>query len=305
MRLGMSRDTSVTQSFIDIIKYLRIKKNLTIEQLADLAGVHRTTIGLLERKERSPTLQVASQIADALNISLSELIQEATLVARGKTEPEKIADFHFHRTPSIDHIRNEDKLIETIGIEGNVLLKAIDSCYQSLDTIDEQMVSKGAPPLANLVELANLSSMVGNIVGGGIADSSEGLYSRNRPHAYPDLLPQRYPAVDLELKMALETNRPKGHLPKAGTYITFRYVLGDKLGNYQRGKGNRQDTVWIWEIKVGKLVEEDFSCSNTAGDSGKTAVIRTKVHNDMHLVYYVPEHNPYAPKPNGEYVGYN
>ena len=301
----MSRDTGVTTSFIQLIKSLREQKGLTIEQLADQAGVHRTTIGLLERQERLPTLQVANQIARAFSMPLSELIQESELILQGKADANMLAEQRARRTPNPSNIRNENELIATIGIDAGTLLDAIDSCYQTLDTIDEQLIGKGSIPIAHLVELANLSSMVGNMVGGGIADCSNGLYARNRPHTYPDLLPQKAPAVDLELKMAIETNKPKGHLPKAGTYITFRYVLGDKQGNYIRGKDKRGDTVWIWEVKVGYLSEEDFSCSNTEGDSGKTAVIKTEKHNTMHLVYYVPEHNPYAPRADKTYVGYN
>ncbi len=301
----MSRDTGITSAFIELVKKIREQKKLTIEQLAELTGVHRTTIGLLERNERTPTLQVATQIANALHIPLSELIQEAELIVTGKTDIAQLAEFHEKRKPSRNSLRNENKLLETIGIDGNTLLGAIDSCYQTLDTIDEQLIGKGSVPIAHLVELANLSSMVGNMVGGGIADCSNGLYTRNKPHTYPDLLPQSDPAVDLELKMALETNKPKGHLPKAGTYITFRYVLADKQGIYNRGKQNRGNTVWIWEVKVGNLTENDFSCSNTEGDSGKTAVIKTNVHNKMHLVYYVPEHLPYAHKEDGKYVGFN
>lgn len=301
----MAKETGVTAAFIDLVKRIRERKRLTIEQLADLTGVHRTTIGLLERNERTPSLQVASQIANALQIPLSELIQEAELIESGKTNAAQLAEYHQNRTPSRSYLRNEDKLIQTIGIDGATLLGAIDSCYQTLDTIDEQLTAKGALPIAHLVELANLSSMVGNMVGGGIADHSNGLYARNKPHTYPDLLPQSPPAVNLELKMALETNKPKGHLPKAGTYITFRYILGDKQGNFIRGKENRGDTVWIWEVKVGHLTEDDFSCSNTEGDSGKTAVIKTDIFNEMHLVYYVPGHLPYANKAGGKYVGFN
>jgi len=301
----MTKETGITDSFIEIAKQIREQKKLTIEQLADLAGVHRTTIGLLERNERTPSLQIATQIANALQMPLSELIQKAELVESGKGSTEKLTKFNQNRTPSQKFLRNQDKLLKTIGVDGANLLGAIDSCYQTLDTIDEQLIRKDSLPIAHLVELANLSSMIGNMVGGGIADFSNGLYARNKPHTYPDLLPQSSPAVNLELKMALETNKPKGHLPKAGTYITFRYILGDKQGNYSRGKENRGDTVWIWEVKVGHLTEEDFSCSNTAGDSGKTAVIKTDFFNKMHLVYYVPEHLPYAHKPDGKYVGFN
>ncbi|EIB4934408.1 helix-turn-helix transcriptional regulator [Vibrio cholerae] len=299
----MERD--LAQAFINLIKSIRETRGLTKEHLADLAGVHRTTIGLLEKGERYPTLQLSNQLAEALQLPLSELVKEAESIVKGITTPEELALIHNNRTPKIEHIRNANKLLNLTGLEPKMLLGAIESCYNTLDSIDEQLAGKGGVPLAHLVELANLSSMVGNMIGGGIAECSDGLYIRNRPHAYPDLLPQKAPAVDLELKMALETNKPKGHLPKAGTYITFRYVLGDKFGNFNRGKDNRGDTVWIWEVKVGQITEDDFSCSNTEGDSGKTAVIKTDIFNEMALVYYNEDHLPYTKRKVGGYVGYN
>jgi transcriptional regulator with XRE-family HTH domain len=301
----MSRDQEFLVGFIDLVKELRVKAGITIEQLADLAGVHRTTIGLLERHERTPTLAVAHQIATALGYPLHELVQEASAVAAGKISAPALAAMHDARTPKAARLRNLEAFRRITGMSGENLLGAINSCYQTLDIIDEQLTEKESLPIAYLVELANLSSMVGNMIGGGLADHSNGLYARNKPHTYPDLLPTGEGAVDLELKVALETNKPKGHLPKAGTYITFRYVLGTKSGEYTKGKGQRGDTVWIWEVKVGQLREEDFSCSNTAGDSGKTAVIKTEVHNHMSLVYYVPSLLPYRRGINDTYPGFN
>lgn len=301
----MSRNQEFLVGFIDLVKALRTKAGLTIEQLADLAGVHRTTIGLLERHERTPTLAVAHQIAIALGYPLHELVQEASAVAAGKTTASVLAAIHDARTPKVAYLRNAEDFRRITGMSGENLLSAINSCYQTLDLIDEQLTEKESPPMAYLVELANLSSMIGNMIGGGLADHSNGLYERNKPHTYPDLLPTGEGAVDLELKIALETNKPKGHLPKAGTYITFRYVLGTKLGEYTRGKDQRGDTVWIWEVKVGLLGEKDFACSNTQGDSGKTAVIKTEVHNQMSLVYYVPSLLPYRRGINDSYPGFN
>jgi transcriptional regulator with XRE-family HTH domain len=45
--------------------------------LAEKAGLHQTYIGLLERGERSPNLDTANAIAEALWIPLSKLIGEA------------------------------------------------------------------------------------------------------------------------------------------------------------------------------------------------------------------------------------
>jgi transcriptional regulator with XRE-family HTH domain len=295
----------LVENFSDLCKELRRNQNLTIEHLADLADIHRTTIGLFERHERTPTLTVAEQIATALGYPLHELLQEASRRDAGQIKKEDAAAFHKARKTSAGDIRNEAYFRELTGLTGKQLLCAIDSCYQVLDTIDEQLVKKSSVPISNLVELANLSSMVGNLLGAGLAECSGGLYERNKPHTYPDLLPIGEGATNLEIKISLETNKPKGHLPKAGTYLTFRYVLGDKLANFARGKDNRGDTVWIWEVKAGVLEEEDFACSNTAGDSGKTAVIKTEKHNNMKLIYYVPHLLPYAARKTGGYPGYN
>jgi transcriptional regulator with XRE-family HTH domain len=298
------QQSPIVSTLLNLIKALRVDQNLTHEDLADMASVHRTTIGLLERGERTPSVAVAAQIANALGYPLSELVQKAELISTGKlSEEDAFAEEHARIVPQ-GCLRNQAELNAFTGLNASSLSNAIQTCYHTLDMIDGQLVSRGSPPIGRLVELANLSSMVGNLVGGAIADSSGGLYKRNKPHHYPDLLPLTPQAKNLELKMALETNRPKGHLPKPGHYITFRYVLGDRFGAYARGKEARGDTVWIWEVKVGTIREEDFDLSNTAGDSGKTAVIKSSVFNSMKLVYFDKRYCPYAMR-DDTYPGLN
>ena len=199
-------------------------------------------------------------------------------------------------------VENEGALKELNGLDGSWIAEAVHSCYATLDTIDAELIAKESPPLSELVELANLSSIIGNLVGAGLAQASGGVYARNKPHAYPDLLPQQQGVPPAEVKVALETNKPKGHLPKEGLHLTFRYVLGDRNGQYVRGKSNRGDTVWIWEARIGYLIEDDYSVSNTEGDSGKTAVIKTDAFLAMTRVFYVPDMYPYA-NVNGPYGG--
>lgn len=45
------------------------------EELAFRAGLHRTYIGMVERAERSISLQNAKKIADALNLKLDNLLE--------------------------------------------------------------------------------------------------------------------------------------------------------------------------------------------------------------------------------------
>ena len=109
----------------------------------------------------------------------------------------------------------------------------------------------------------------------------------------------------IEIKTALVKNSPKGHLPKAGYYLTYRYCLTDPDGNRNAGTEDTWDTVTIWEVKLGYLEEDDFSRSNTHGDSGKTAVIKTSSLNKMPLLYLDTSIIPYVHSANKPYNGFN
>lgn len=272
----------------------RRQEGLTMEELAERAGLHRTYIGLLERNERQPTLAVAVGLAEALGLSLSEVVAEAEdAVASGFQPKVELVHAPPRRQASRANLADCPSLRDVTGMDEEVIAKAIDSAYHTLDLIDEQMSEQGSVPIADLVELANLSSMLGNLVGAGVADASNGLYERNGPHKYPDLLPLRDDIPGLEVKTALETNRPKGHLAKPGTYLTFRYVLL-RDGQYTRGKDSRGNTVAVWEVRFGELTVDDFALSNTEGDSGKTAVFKKEAFDRMALVYFDPVLLPYA-----------
>lgn len=300
-RLSVEEDhvSKVLRALIKVISDYRQAQRLTYEELADRAGIHRTTIGLLERNERMPTVLVALQLAGALGVELSELLSRAEAIVSGKTT-ESLQTVE-KRTVQHQHFYHEPDLKKLTGLTHECIRNAIQGCYQTLDTVDFQLSTHDTPPIAKLVELANISSMIGNLLGGQIATNSNGLYVRNRPHTYPDLLPVAPHAQNVEIKIALDTNMPKGHLPKPGTYMTFRYVLCDKRGIYTRGKDKRGDTAFVWEGRVGILAETDFAVSNTEGDSGKTAVIRTKAFNDMTVFYFVPEFLPYSQKRASKY----
>jgi transcriptional regulator with XRE-family HTH domain len=286
----------VVPQLLILLTAIRRSQGLSQEDLADAAGIHRTYVGLIEKGERVPTVAVAARLSEALGYSLSSLLQQAESIVTGSQDEASFLAAQKARIPKAECLRNQQYLSQYLGLDSTCILETIRSTYRTLDTIDHQLLATSSPPISRLVELANLSSMVGNLVGASLAEASNGLYARNKPHHYPDLLPLKSTAVELELKMALETNRPKGHLPKSGNYITFRYVLGDRFGKYSKGKENRGNTVWIWEIKAGHIKEEDFDISNTMGDSGKTAVIKTSVFNNMPILYFDASLLPYSEK---------
>jgi transcriptional regulator with XRE-family HTH domain len=67
----------LSDAFSQVVKRHREKRGLSRAALAELSGLHQTYVGLLERGERSPNLDTAKAIADALGVPLGKLIAEA------------------------------------------------------------------------------------------------------------------------------------------------------------------------------------------------------------------------------------
>lgn len=60
------------------VRKLRKKRGLSQENLAELAGLHRTYIGMIERAEKNITLINISKIAQALNVEPVNLLSDET-----------------------------------------------------------------------------------------------------------------------------------------------------------------------------------------------------------------------------------
>lgn len=66
----------ITRTFGKNVRKIRKHLDLSQERLAELSGLHRTYIGSIERGERNITLVNAERIARALDVKLSELLEE-------------------------------------------------------------------------------------------------------------------------------------------------------------------------------------------------------------------------------------
>ncbi len=58
------------------LRVLRTERGLSQEALADLAGIHRTYVGSVERGERNVALDNIHALADALGVSAARLIAD-------------------------------------------------------------------------------------------------------------------------------------------------------------------------------------------------------------------------------------
>ncbi|MDR3598489.1 helix-turn-helix transcriptional regulator [Clostridium sp.] len=58
------------------IKIARVELNLTQEELAEIVGITRQTLSLIESKKYNPSLNLCIRISKALNKTLNDLFWE-------------------------------------------------------------------------------------------------------------------------------------------------------------------------------------------------------------------------------------
>jgi transcriptional regulator with XRE-family HTH domain len=59
------------------LREIRLAKELSQEKLADLAGLHRTFVSMVERGERNVTLATVQKFATALGCRMAYLMPDA------------------------------------------------------------------------------------------------------------------------------------------------------------------------------------------------------------------------------------
>jgi transcriptional regulator with XRE-family HTH domain len=77
----------IRMSFGTRVRQLRVERNWSQEQFADLCGLHRTYIGSIERGEQNISLVNINKIAVTMGISLAELFAPFTDRPTSETAP--------------------------------------------------------------------------------------------------------------------------------------------------------------------------------------------------------------------------
>jgi transcriptional regulator with XRE-family HTH domain len=67
-----------------VIKAVRQERKLSQEKLAEIAGLHRNFVGLVERNLTKLAVDSLFAIADALDLDASELLARAERLSHGK-----------------------------------------------------------------------------------------------------------------------------------------------------------------------------------------------------------------------------
>lgn len=72
-------EPDICETFAANVRRIRRSKEMSQETLAELAGLHRTYVTIVEKSgKRKPTIDVAQRIAKALSVSICDLLTDQT-----------------------------------------------------------------------------------------------------------------------------------------------------------------------------------------------------------------------------------
>ena len=100
---------------------LRKQRKIAQNELAKMLGVHTNVLGRYERGETTPSIEIASKIADALGISLDYLA--------GKTDIELSTEL-LNKITTIQKLPEEDKKCIMYSLDGMLLHAKTREAYQ-------------------------------------------------------------------------------------------------------------------------------------------------------------------------------
>jgi transcriptional regulator with XRE-family HTH domain len=76
--------------FAKVLRRRRLLARLNQEELAEKAGLHRTHVSVLERKQQVPSMIAVLKIATALGMTLTELFEEVESNEEPESEPPEL-----------------------------------------------------------------------------------------------------------------------------------------------------------------------------------------------------------------------
>lgn len=72
----MILNSEILKKFGERVRELRKQRDISQEELAHRADLHRTYIGMIERAEKNVTLLNIEKIANALEVKVSEMLND-------------------------------------------------------------------------------------------------------------------------------------------------------------------------------------------------------------------------------------
>lgn len=125
----------MSEFFKSNLKYLRTKKGLSQNKLGQLIGVNQTTIARWEDNNRVPTIDNAIDVANALNITLSDLLSKDLRIEENQTNEKKQFSEEEKKEALKQVLKDKGFLNENEEISKDDVDKLIDFAKRNKDYI--------------------------------------------------------------------------------------------------------------------------------------------------------------------------
>jgi transcriptional regulator with XRE-family HTH domain len=140
----------VNAALLALLAEARREAGISIEALGKLARLDRTYVGLLEQRKRQPTVVVALDLAEALGLSLGDLLRRAKRIASLKDKDAEgmevgLSSASTRRVARRDCVESDDELRKATGLAAEAVLSAIDDAYHMLDMLDRRLAEDDLP----------------------------------------------------------------------------------------------------------------------------------------------------------------
>lgn len=130
-------------SFSDMLGYLRRRENLSQKELAEKAGVSRSTIGMYEAGEREPSFETLEALADIFNVNMDVLLGKA---GTANTLPGNIVPLQaMNKVPLVGSIACGTPILAEENITDYVDLPGHIRADYALTCKGDSMVNAGHP----------------------------------------------------------------------------------------------------------------------------------------------------------------
>ena len=103
---------SMVKAFAKNIRRIRLKKKMTQEQVAEMAGINPKYLGEIERGLKSPTGPVIDKLAKALSVPVCAILSSKRCPCARNGMPEQIAELMKGKAER--DIRKAVKIIEVL-----------------------------------------------------------------------------------------------------------------------------------------------------------------------------------------------
>jgi len=199
------------------LRSLREGQSLTLDALANRAGITYQYLSSIEHGKENFSIQVLEKLADALTLPLKAIVEKAFEEAE-KLQAPKVTQAYFRPCVPLPE-----------GLELSHLEAAMNQTQSIFYLINTNMLAEVGRPLRELIQGNNFSGLVSNIFSDAMDANSP--YRHNHEQRYPDLinrLAAKGAGVGLEVKATINVGKGgESHNGHSGWHTIVCYEITD------------------------------------------------------------------------------